>query len=76
MAGTTDKGPREGPGKGTGEPGWTEQEKSNGAPDRQKTPEAGNAGEAVPKGGYGGEDRAQTEAAAMQTEKDSGKPDR
>ena len=55
-------------GKGTGEPGWTEEEKGQGAP---TSGDAGAAGEAVPKAGYGGDDRAATEAAAAQVENDS-----
>ena len=59
-------------GKGTGEPGWTEEEKGRGAP---ASGDAGAAGEALPKAGYGGEDRAATEAAAARVEEDSkGKP--
>ncbi len=48
-------------GKGTGEPGWTEEEKGQGAPG---SGDAGAAGDAEPKAGYGGEARAATEAAA------------
>jgi hypothetical protein len=54
--------------KGTGEPGWTEEEKGQGAP---TSGDAGAAGEAVPKAGYGGDDRAATEAAAAQVENDT-----
>jgi hypothetical protein len=54
--------------KGTGEPGWTEEEKGQGAP---KASDAGEAGDAVPKAGYGGDDRAATEAAAAQVDRDS-----
>jgi len=53
---------------GTGEPGWTEQEKGQGAP---TSGDAGAAGEAVPKAGYGGDERAATEAAAARVEQDS-----
>jgi hypothetical protein len=60
-------------GKGTGEPGWTEQEKSRGAPQRG---DAGAAGEPEPKAGYGGDARARTEAAAAETQADAkGKPE-
>ena len=52
-------------GKGTGEPGWTEKEKGQGVP---MSGEAGEAGEAVPKAGYGGGNRAATEAAAARVE--------
>jgi hypothetical protein len=41
---------------------WTEEEKSRGA--ARPGESAGAAGEAVPEGGYGGEARAATEAAA------------
>ncbi|WP_043342082.1 hypothetical protein [Belnapia moabensis] len=54
--------------KGTGEPGWTAEEKSKGAP---TSSDAGEAGEAVPKAGYGGDERAATEAAAARVEEDS-----
>ena len=54
--------------KGTGEPGWTAEEKSRGAP---ISGDAGVAGEAVPKAGYGGEERAATEAAAARIEEES-----
>ncbi len=55
-------------GKGAGEPGWTKEEKGQGAP---TSGDAGAAGEAVPKAGYGGDDRAATEAAAARVEEDS-----
>lgn len=57
-------------GKGTGEPGWTEQEKGQGAPGAG---DAGAAGEAVAKAGYGQDGRGATEAAAadQQAESDS-----
>ena len=55
-------------GKGTGEPGWSAEEKGQGAP---TSGDAGAAGEAVPKAGYGGDDRAATEAAAAQVENDT-----
>ena len=58
-------------GKGTGEPGWTEEEKGQGAPTSGDAEAAGEAGEAVPKAGYGGDDRAATEAAAAQVENDT-----
>jgi hypothetical protein len=58
-------------GKGTGEPGWTEEEKGQGAPISGDADAAGAAGEAVPKAGYGGDDRAATEAAAARVEDDS-----
>jgi hypothetical protein len=58
-------------GKGTGEPGWTEEEKGQGAPTSGDAEAAGEAGEAVPKAGYGGDDRAATEAAAALVEEDS-----
>jgi hypothetical protein len=48
-------------GKGTGEPGWTEQEKGQGAPGAG---DAGMAGEPVAKAGYGQDGRGATEAAA------------
>jgi hypothetical protein len=54
--------------KGTGEPGWTGEEKGQGAP---TSGDAGAAGEAVPKAGYGGDDRTATEAAAAQVENDT-----
>lgn len=53
--------------RGTGEPGWTEEEKNQGAP---ASDDGGTAGDAVPKAGYGGDARAATEAAAAQTTKD------
>lgn len=52
---------------GTGEPGWTEEEKNQGAP---ASGDGGTAGDSVPKAGYGGGERAATEAAAAQTTKD------
>jgi hypothetical protein len=52
---------------GIGNLGWTEKEKSQGAP---TSGDAGAAGEAVPKAGYGGDDRAATEAAAAQVDED------
>lgn len=55
-------------GKGTGESGWTEEEKGQGSP---ASGDAGAAGEAVPNAGYGGADRAATEAAAARLEEDS-----
>lgn len=55
-------------GKGTGEPGWTGQEKDRGAPG---SGDAGAAGDATPKGGYGGDSRAATESAAARVEKDA-----
>jgi hypothetical protein len=55
-------------GKGTGEPGWTGEEKRRGAPN---TGDAGAAGEAAPKAGYGGDGRAATESAAARTEQDA-----
>ncbi|GGC68725.1 hypothetical protein GCM10011504_53280 [Siccirubricoccus deserti] len=58
-------------GKGTGEPGWTAEEKGQGAPTSGDADAAGEAGEAVPKAGYGGDDRAATEAAAGRVEEDS-----
>ena len=58
-------------GKGTGEPGWTAEEKGQGAPTSGDAETAGEAGEAVPKAGYGGDDRAATEAAAARMEEDS-----
>lgn len=59
-------------GKGTGEPGWTKEEKVRGASERG---DAGAAGEPEPKAGYGGDARAETEAAAARTEAESsGKP--
>ena len=58
-------------GKGTGEPGWTEEEKGQGAPTSGDADAAGEAGEAAPKAGYGGDDRAATEAAAAQVENDT-----
>ncbi|MCB4823392.1 hypothetical protein [Roseicella aerolata] len=60
-------------GKGTGEPGWTGEEKRRGAPN---TGDAGAAGEAAPKAGYGGGDRAATESAAARTDQDSREADR
>ena len=54
-------------GKGTGEPGWTGEEKRRGAPD---TGDAGAAGEAVPKAGYGSDGRAATESAVARTQGD------
>jgi hypothetical protein len=57
--------------KGTGEPGWTEEEKGQGAPTSSDAGAAGEAGDAVPKAGYGGDERAATEAAAAQVEEDS-----
>ena len=57
--------------KGTGEPGWTEEEKSQGAPISGNASAAGEAGDAMPKAGYGGDERAATEAAAAQVEEDS-----
>jgi hypothetical protein len=54
--------------KGTGEPGWTAEERGKGAP---ISSDAGEAGDSVPKAGYGGEDRAATEAVAAQVEEDS-----
>ncbi|WP_043361360.1 hypothetical protein [Belnapia sp. F-4-1] len=54
--------------KGTGEPGWTKEEKGQGAPTSSN---AGAAGDAVPKAGYGGDERAATEAAAARVEEDS-----
>lgn len=57
--------------KGTGEPGWTEEEKGQGAPTSGDAGAAGAAGEAVPKAGYGGSDRAATEAAAARVEQES-----
>jgi len=55
-------------GKGTGEPGWTEQEKG---PDASGRPpgDAGAAGEAVPKG-RPSSDREATETAADRTDAD------
>jgi hypothetical protein len=47
-----------------GDRGWTEKEKCYG------TPPSGDAGDAVPKAGYGGDDRAAKEAAAAQVEND------
>ena len=55
-------------GKGTGESGWTEEEKGQGSP---APGDAGAAGDAVPNAGYGGADRAATEAAAARLEEDS-----
>ena len=52
-------------GKGTGEPGWSEAEKGQGAPGAG---DAGAAGEPVPKAGYGGDGRGATEAAAANQE--------
>ena len=47
---------------------WTEEEKRRGAPtDAPPGTDAGAAGDAVPKGGYGGDDRAETESAAART---------
>jgi hypothetical protein len=60
-------------GKGTGEPGWTGEEKRRSAPN---TGDAGAAGEAAPKAGYGGGDRAATESAAARTDRDSQEADR
>jgi hypothetical protein len=57
--------------KGTGEPGWTEEEKGQGAPTSGDADATGTAGEAVPKAGYGGDGRAATEAAAARVEEDS-----
>jgi len=54
-------------GKGTREFGWTEEEKSQGSP---TSGDAGAAGEAVPNAGYGGADRAATEAAAARLEEE------
>ena len=63
--------------KGTGKPGWTEEEKTQGAPTSGNAGAAGEAGDAVPKAGYGGDERAATEAAAAQVEEDSnGEADR
>ena len=58
-------------GKGTGEPGWTAEEKGRGAPTSSDAEAAGEAGDAAPKAGYGGDERAATEAAAAQVEQDS-----
>ena len=58
-------------GRGTGEPSWTAEEKGQGAPTSGDAEAAGEAGEAVPKAGYGGDDRAATEAAAARVEEDS-----
>lgn len=58
--------------KGTGEPGWTEAEKGQGAPGAG---DAGAAGKPVGKAGYGMDDRAATEAAAANQEAETqGKP--
>ena len=57
--------------KGTGEPGWTKEEKGQGAPTSNKASAEGEAGDAMPKAGYGGDERAATEAAAAQVEEDS-----
>ena len=54
--------------KETEELGWTEEEKTQGSP---TSGDAGAAGEAVPNAGYGGADRAATEAAAARLEEDS-----
>ncbi len=55
-------------GKETGELGWAEEEKTQGSP---TSGDAGAAGDAVPNAGYGGGDRAATEAAAARLEEDS-----
>lgn len=59
---------------------WTEEEKRRGAPtDAPPGTDAGAAGDAVPKGGYGGDDRAETESAAARTGAEAeaeGAPDR
>ncbi|GGC66738.1 hypothetical protein GCM10011504_50900 [Siccirubricoccus deserti] len=57
--------------KGTGEPGWTEEEKGQGAPTLGNADAGNTAGEAVPKSGYGGDDRAATEAVAARVKEDS-----
>lgn len=57
-------------GKGTGEPGWTAEEKGRGAPTSSDAEAAGEAGDASPKAGYGGDERAATEAAAARVEQD------
>ena len=57
--------------KGTGEPGWTAEEKGRGAPVSSDADAAGEAGDAVPKAGYGGDERAATEGAAAQVEQDA-----
>ena len=55
-------------GKEIGELGWTEEEKTQGSP---TSGDAGAAGEAAPNAGYGGADRAATEAAAARLEEHS-----
>jgi hypothetical protein len=57
--------------KGTGERGWNEEENSQGAPTSSNADAAGEAGDAVPKAGYGGDERAATEAAAARVEEES-----
>ncbi len=59
-------------GKGTGEPGWSEAEKGQGAPGAG---DAGAAGEPVAKAGYGEDGREQMESAAADQEAETeGKP--
>ena len=56
-------------GKGTGEPGWTEQEKgpdASGLAGEAPDHAAGEAGDAKPKG-RPSDDREQTESAAAET---------
>ncbi|HEY0419565.1 MAG TPA: hypothetical protein VGC80_08595 [Acetobacteraceae bacterium] len=58
-------------GKGTGEPGWTEQEKgqdASGLPGTTQDADAGEAGDAQAKG-RPTDERQQTESAAARTER-------
>jgi hypothetical protein len=60
-------------GKGTGEPGWTEQEKGQDASGQLGTgqeADAGEAGDAKPKG-RPSDDREKTESAAANTARDA-----
>lgn len=59
--------------KGTGEPGWTEQEKgqdASGQPGPAQGADAGKAGDASPKG-RPTDDREKTESAAAGTARDA-----
>jgi hypothetical protein len=68
----TEHKPQDG-GKGTGEPGWTEQEKgqdASGQPGTAQEADAGEAGDARPKG-RPSDDREKTETAAADTARDA-----
>lgn len=57
-------------GKGTGEPGWTEQEKGQDASGQPGNADAGAAGEARPKG-RPSDERERSETAAADTARDA-----